>query len=562
MSAVQPAVPRFARHLGPIAYFSMEIALDSRMPTYAGGLGVLAGDTVRAAADIGLPMAAVTLLHRKGYFRQRLDGAGRQREEPAPWPVADFAAEQPARAALAIEGRTVQLRCWKYEVRGTAGVVPVYFLDTELAENAEGDRTLTDFLYGGDLRYRLSQEAVLGIGGVRMLHALGHHRIERYHMNEGHSSLLVMELLEQRGHAVGRTAIAPQDIAAVRDQCVFTTHTPVAAGHDQFPMPLARQVLGSSPAFALEERCCADGRLNLTLVGLNFSGYVNGVAMKHGEVSRKLFGGYAIDAITNGVHAATWTAPEFAALFERYIPGWRKDNLSLRYALGIPLPDIRAAHLGAKRRLLERVASGSGVALRPEVLTLGFARRATAYKRADLLMHDLERLKSIAVKAGPLQVVYAGKAHPRDEGGKALIEAVVRAAAQLRGRVPVVYLEEHDLELAKLMTSGVDLWLNTPLAPLEASGTSGMKAAVNGVPSLSVLDGWWIEGHIEGVTGWSIDPPQEAASLYDKLERVIVPLFYRENERFVDVMRHAIALNGSFFNSHRAVGEYVLKAYG
>jgi starch phosphorylase len=336
----------------------------------------------------------------------------------------------------------------------------------------------------------------------------------------------------------------------------------VEAGHDQFPLSLARQVLGPSPVFALEERCCANDRLNLSLVGLNFSGYVNGVAMKHGEVSRRLFGGYAIDAITNGVHAASWTASEFAALFDRYITGWRKDNMSLRYALGIPAAEIREAHSGAKRRLLARVASATGVALREDAFTLGFARRATAYKRADLLMHDLERLKFIAARAGRLQVVYSGKAHPRDEGGKALIEAVVAAAAALEGHVPVVYLEEYDLELAKLITAGVDLWLNTPLAPLEASGTSGMKAAMNGVPSLSVLDGWWIEGHIEGVTGWSIDPPQEAASLYDKLEHTILPLFYRENERFAGVMRQAIALNGSFFNSHRAVGEYVLKAYG
>ncbi|HVL34505.1 MAG TPA: alpha-glucan family phosphorylase [Burkholderiales bacterium] len=533
----------------PVAYFSMEIALAPAMPTYAGGLGVLAGDTLRAAADIGIPMVGVTLLHRAGYFRQHLDAAGRQREEPMPWRVEDFLTEEPARAALTIEGRRVTLRCWKHMVRGTAGAVPVYLLDADVPGNDPADRRLTDSLYGGDLRYRLCQEAILGIGGVRMLRALGHERIERYHMNEGHSSLLVMELLES------------QDVAAVRDQCVFTTHTPVEAGHDQFPMALARQVLGESPLFGLQERCCAKGLLNLTLIGLNFSRYVNGVAMRHGEVSRRMYAGYAIDAITNGVHAASWAAPELAALFDRHIAGWRRDNLSLRYALGIAPAEIREAHQGVKRRLLALVESRSGARLDPQAFTIGFARRATSYKRADLLVQDVERLKAIAARAGALQVIYAGKAHPRDAGGKAMIEAVYRAKDAAAGRVPIVYLEDYDVELAQAMVAGTDLWLNTPLAPQEASGTSGMKAAINGVPSLSVLDGWWIEGHLEGVTGWSIDPPQEAASLYDKLERVILPLYYAGGDGYAGVMRQAIALNGSFFNTHRAMGEYLLKAY-
>jgi glycogen phosphorylase len=532
-----------------IAYFSMEIALGPGMPTYAGGLGVLAGDTLRAAADIGVSMVAVTLLHRTGYFRQRLDASGRQQEEPMPWRVENFLSEEPARAAVTIEGRRVALRCWKYMVRGVAGTVPVYLLDADLPENDATDRRLTDALYGGDLRYRLCQEAILGIGGVRMLRALGLEHIERYHMNEGHSSLLVMELLEA------------QDIAAVREKCVFTTHTPVEAGHDQFPMELARRVLGSSPLFGMEERCCAKELLNLTLIGLNFSRYVNGVAMRHGEVSRKLYAGHTIDAITNGVHAASWAAPEFQALFDRHIGGWRRDNLSLRYALGIDPTEIREAHQRAKQRLLATVASRNGARLDPEAFTVGFARRATPYKRAELLVQDVERLKTIAANAGPLQVIYAGKAHPRDADGKAMIEAVFRAKAALAGRVPIAYLEEYDIELAQQMVAGVDLWLNTPLAPLEASGTSGMKAAINGVPSLSVLDGWWIEGHIEGVTGWSIDAPHEAASLYDKLGRIIMPLFYGPRGGYTEVMRQAIALNGSFFNSHRAVGEYLVKAY-
>lgn len=557
--------------MASVAYFSMEIGLVAEMPTYAGGLGVLAGDTLRSAADVGVPIAGVTLLHRKGYFRQRLDATGRQIEEPDPWTVEQWLTEQPRRVTVAIEGRAVHLRCWRYEIKGTAGEVPVYFLDANLPENTPDDRTLTDCLYGGDERYRLCQEVVLGIGGLRMLRALGYEHIDRFHMNEGHSSLLVMELLLEQARAAGRTVVSPEDVATVRQRCIFTTHTPVPAGHDQFPMDAARRILGESPMFALQHLCCHEGMLNLTYLALNFSHYINGVAMRHGEVSRVMFGGYTIDAITNGVHAATWTADDFQLLFDRHIPSWRHDNFSLRYALSIPREEIWQAHVKAKRRLIERVTRDTTVRFDPHVFTIGFARRATAYKRADLLLHDVERLKRIALASGPLQIVYAGKAHPRDEAGQLVIERIFRARDALGSQVAIVYLQNHDMALGKLLTSGVDLWLNTPQPPLEASGTSGMKAALNGVPCLSVLDGWWVEGCIEGITGWAIgvDGPSpqadrsaaDASSMYDKLEHAILPLFYRRRNEFIDVMRHALALNGSFFNSHRMVAEYALKAY-
>jgi starch phosphorylase len=322
---------------------------------------------------------------------------------------------------------------------------------------------------------------------------------------------------------------------------------------------------------ALQHLCCHEGKLNLTYLALNFSHYVNGVAMRHGEVSRAMFGGYTIDAITNGVHAATWTADEFHALFDRHIPSWRRDNFSLRYALSIPGDEIWQAHTGAKRRLIDRIATDTASRFDANVFTIGFARRATEYKRADLLFHDVERLKRIATAAGSLQIVDAGKAHPRDEAGKQMIERIIKAKNAVGPRIALVYLPNHDMALGKLLTSGVDLWLNTPHPPLEASGTSGMKAALNGVPSLSVLDGWWIEGCIEGITGWAIgdhsaSPQQDrnaadASSLYDKLEHAILPLFHQHRDGYIDVMRHAIALNGSFFNSHRMVEEYELKAY-
>jgi len=543
------------------------------MPTYSGGLGILAGDIIRSAADLSIPMVAVTLIHRKGYFYQRLDASGWQREEPMEWAVDDFLEEMPERTSVTIEGRSIQIRAWKYEATGVDGYkVPVYFLDTDLPENSEWDRTLTHFLYGGDQRYRLCQEAILGIGGVRMLRAIDNQSIERFHMNEGHASLLTLELLDEEVRKAGRKSISHEDIEAVRKKCIFTTHTPVPAGHDQFPLDLVSRVLGRREVYEMKDVFCCEGLLNMTYLALNLSHYINGVAKKHGEITRLMFAGYVIDAITNGVHAATWVATPFQELYDRYIPGWRQDNFSLRSALNITKQEVWKAHTESKKRLIQYVNRQTNVGMDMDFLTVGFARRATAYKRGDLLFRDIERLKSISLKAGNLQLIYAGKAHPHDQGGKELIRRIFQAKESLKKEIKIAYLENYDIELGKMMTSGVDLWLNTPQPPLEASGTSGMKAALNGVPSLSILDGWWIEGHIEGVTGWSIeengrgtgqghDLQKDAISLYNKLEQVIIPLYYNDRDRFIDVMRHSIALNGSFFNTQRMLQQYVLKAY-
>jgi starch phosphorylase len=556
-----------------IAYFSMEIGLEASMPTYSGGLGVLAGDTIRAAADLKLPMVGMTLLHRKGYFYQRLDARGQQTEEPVHWVIGDFLVEMPQRVSVTIENRQVTLRAWRYDVAGPGEFsVPVYFLDADLPENSDWDRTLTHYLYGGDLHYRLAQEVILGIGGVRMLRSLGHQAIARFHMNEGHSSLLALELLDEQAKLANRSSPNREDIQAVREMCVFTTHTPVVAGHDQFPLDLVNQVLGRREVVEMKDVFCCEGLLNMTYLALNLSDYVNGVAKKHGEISRHLFAGYNIDAITNGIHAATWASAPFSQLYDHYIPGWRQDNFSLRYALSIPKQEIWLAHAQTKKSLIQLVNQATNAGMDVDILTLGFARRSATYKRADLLFADMERLKAMVGKSDGLQIVYAGKAHPQDSAGKELIARIFQAKESLRDSVKIAYLENYNMELGKMMTAGVDVWLNTPQPPMEASGTSGMKAAVNGVPSLSVLDGWWIEGCIEGVTGWAIGPAGETAlagdgherdaeSLYEKLETVIIPLFYRERSGFIDVMRLAIALNGSFFNTHRMLQQYVLKAY-
>jgi starch phosphorylase len=555
--------------LARVAYFSMEVGLDQSMPTYSGGLGVLAGDTLRAAADLGVPLVAVTLLHRQGYFRQKLDQDGNQTEAPYDWPPE--AVLEPLRpwASVVIEGRHVNLRAWRYLVSGVNGhSVPVFFLDTALPENSLWDQTLTDRLYGGDNRYRLCQEAMLGVGGIAILRALGYRGITTY--PEGHSALLALALVEEQTQGHGLQAATREDFEAVRSQCVFTTHTPVPAGHDKFASDLVQQVLGERWASALHDaECMLDGTLNMTYLALFFSRYVNGVSMRHEEISQGMFPGYPINAITNGVHAATWTSAPFEKLYERHVPQWRQDNLYLRYAVNIPLEEIQEAHAQAKQMLIHEVEQRTGVKLEHSVMTLGFARRATPYKRADLVFSDLDRLKQIAREIGPLQVIYSGKAHPRDEGGKDLVRRIFQAAEALEGLVRVVYLEEYDIALGQYICAGVDLWLNTPQKPYEASGTSGMKAVLNGVPSLSVLDGWWLEGHFEGVTGWSIgeswepesSPQQEIASLYGKLGYLIVPMFYNCPRAYARVMRAAIAINGSFFNAQRMVSQYAANAY-
>ena len=576
----------------------MEIAIAPDIPTYSGGLGVLAGDTIRAAADMNIPMVAVTLIHHQGYFSQTLDEYGEQQEQPVEWNVHASMEECPARSRITIEGRNVHIGVWKCDVVGARGhKISVFFLDSNLPENSVQDRTITDKLYGGDSHYRLCQEVVLGVGGVRMLRALGYNNIDRFHMNEGHSALLTLELLNERLKSRDKQSVTQEDCNEVRRQCIFTTHTPVPAGHDHFPMELVSKVLGHrTDFFDMTDAFCInlvnrileneDGvdfksiknvfspgvALNMTYLALNLSYYINGVAKKHGEVSRHMFGNFTIDSITNGVHAATWTSKHFQVLYDTHIPGWREDNFSLRYALSIPGAEIWNAENAAKSELFEYIASKTKVAMDLDVFTLGFARRATRYKRPDLFFEDIERLKAISSNAGEIQLIFAGKAHPKDKEGKNLIKRIFDHIESLKEDLKIVYLEDYDMKLGMLLTAGVDVWLNTPEPPLEASGTSGMKAALNGVPSLSVLDGWWCEGCIEGITGWAIadckqgidetnDRSKDAATLYNKLEKSILPLYYQNRSGFIDVMRHTIALNGSFFNTQRMLQQYISKAY-
>ncbi len=554
-----------------VAYFSMEIALSQAIPTYSGGLGVLAGDTLRAAADLSVPLVALSLLYRKGYFRQHLDGTGAQSESEVGWDPEAVMTPLDTHVSVEIEGREVQVRPWRYDLLGVTGhVVPIYFLDTDLPENSDYDRTLSHVLYGGDARYRLCQEVVLGIGGAAMLRALGIEGNVQHHINEGHAALLCLALLERELNGRPSWQVSEQELDAVRAQCVFTTHTPVPAGHDKFPRDMAESILGSERAALLTAAgIWTDDQLNMTTLALRCAGFANAVARRHQAVSQEMFPAYRINAVTNGVHAVTWTAPAFRTLFDRHLPGWRENNFLLRHAIDIPLDEIREAHTLAKYALLDEVARRTGQTLAPQVMTIGFARRSTPYKRADLIFTDLERLRGIVKHVGPIQLLFAGKAHPADEWGKELIRRIFQAREKLGDDLTVIYLENYGMELGALITSGCDLWLNNPHRPLEASGTSGMKAALNGVPSFSVLDGWWIEGCLEGCTGWSIgddaklpqDPSRDVSELYMKLERTILPMFYGMPYSYATVMRNAIMVNGSHFNTQRMMLEYVQNAY-
>lgn len=552
---------------GIVAYFSMEIALHPKLPTYSGGLGVLAGDTLRSAADLGVPLVAFTLVDRQGYFQQHIDPSGNQTEQSQPWDPAKTLTELPVRVTVAIEDRIVTVRAWRYDVVGRYGhIVPVFLLDTDIEGNTAWDRGLTDHLYGGDTNYRLQQEIILGMGGVRILNTLGL-TVNVYHMNEGHAALLTLALLENQLGGGPNFPISETDVAAVKSKCVFTTHTPVPAGHDRFSLEQTIRILGGERTARLEKLgCIKDGFLNMTTLALRFSRYANGVALKHGEVSREMFPNDYIDAITNGVHAPTWMAEPMQKLVDKYIPAWRRDNLYLRNAIIIPEAEIISAHTQAKEALFTEIATLTGKVLNPNVLTLGFARRAATYKRADLMFTDPKRLAEMAMEAGGLQIIYGGKAHPQDQPGKAIIKKVIETAAKLSNdTLRIIYLENYNWELGALMTAGVDVWVNNPRRPYEASGTSGMKAALNGVPSLSILDGWWIEGCIEGVTGWAIEDGEddiaEAFALYRKLETAVIPLYRSGMQNWAQLMKSTITFNGSFFNTNRMVKQYTRNAY-
>lgn len=547
----------------PVAYLSMEIGLKASLPTYSGGLGVLAGDILKSAADLGVPMLGLSLLYRKGYFDQSFNDEQWQVEKPVQWQPVQELTLLPNQVTVTLQGRDVTIRTWLHEIVGKTGYpLPIYFLDTDFEGNHPDDRKITWDLYGGDQIYRLSQELVLGIGGLRMLRDLGYSNIETFHMNEGHAGFLTLELMREQGY---------YDLEKVRNQVIFTTHTPIPAGHDFFRFDLVEKLLPQEYMYNLRKMLPNADGVSMTELGIKFSRYVNAVSKKHAEVSRNMFSKPEIDWITNGVHPGTWVSPSMKRLFDRHIPGWENDPGRLIQAIHIPPVDIWNAHQANKMRLMAAIMEQTGRQFDPNTLTIGFARRAAQYKRADLIFSNVKRL--VEIGAGRIQLVFSGKAHPKDDGGKALLQRLLNAAHKVDDAIAVVFLENYDMDKGALITQGVDLWLNTPLRPREASGTSGMKCCLNGVMNFSVLDGWWIEGWEEGVTGWSIGPlpseselvrydeTQDAADLYNKLEKTIIPLYYENRDGWIRMMQRTIAQDASYFNTHRVVKEYCEKAY-
>jgi starch phosphorylase len=550
-----------------IAYFSMELAVRPEIHSYAGGLGILAGDTARSCADLELPVVFVTLVSRAGYFRQTIDADGQQREEPDWWQPSEWCTPLDAMIAVPIAGEAVWVRPWLYIHTCSHGhQIPILLLDTDLDQNDSQDREITHFLYGGDHTYRLKQEIVLGIGGTRLLRALGFD-LHTYHLNEGHAALLTLELMNRWWVApADRIEGEPAyDISEVRERCVFTTHTPVEAGHDRFPYPLFERLMPDFVELDSLKRLAGGDVLNMTRLAFNLSGYVNGVARRHAQTTEHMFPGYRIHAVTNGVHVGTWTHPAFANLYQTHFPQWQHEPEILVRALQLPEDGIWRCHLDAKHELIDLVKEAASGHLDPDLPIIGFARRMTGYKRPTLLFSDLDRLAEIA-KRHPFQIVLSGKAHPRDSGGREEVRRLHEIARKLAGRIACVFLPNYDMDLARVLVAGSDVWLNTPLPPMEASGTSGMKAALNGVLNLSVLDGWWIEACIDGTNGWAIGPDgggdhDHAAALYDKLENTVLPLYYDDPARWRWMMKQAIANIAYFFNSQRMMRRYATEAY-
>ena len=552
-----------------IAYFTMEIALRPEIRTYSGGLGVLAGDTARSAADLKLPMVFVSLVCRQGYLHQEIDSEGHQVHRPDPWNPADWCTPLDAQVAITLEGRKVWIRPWLYGCSGALGEpVPVILLDTDLDANHPADRQITDSLYGGDEAYRLKQEAVLGIGGLRILRALGF-TLRTFHLNEGHAAFLTAELLKRypRRSNTFESEGRRYDYSPVLTRCLFTTHTPVAAGHDKFSYDLVEKILGEEIDIEEIRRYAGSDNCNMTELALNLSGFVNGVATRHAETTQQMFPGYRVHAITNGVHAAKWAFPTFAKLFDEHFPDWTHEPELLFHADVLSDDIIWQAKTAAKSELIDFVSKQTGVGLDPSRPIIGYARRMTAYKRPSLILTDPSRLRAIAAKY-PVQIVWAGKAHPADTEGGEVIKAIQSSTTKLAKDVPMAFLPNYDTQSAQLLVAGADVWLNTPRPPLEASGTSGMKAALNGTLNLSTVDGWWVEGWIEGVTGWAIGTDGDgetdedhANSLYAKLEEKVLPLYTDDREKWIWMMKQSISKIAPYFNSHRMMRRYAIDGY-
>ena len=548
-----------------VAYISMEIGMDSNIPTYSGGLGVLAGDTVRSAADLEIPMVGICLCYSSGYFYQLFNEHGEQKEKEIEWSFFYEFEKVEKPITLKIENKEVKISAWLYRVIGQSGhVLPIYLLTTDIDGNEDWMKNMTGSLYDSTSRWnRIVQEMILGIGGVKLLKSMGYNNIETYHLNEGHGSFAALELYNELG-----------DIEKVKKKVVFTTHTPVPAGHDRFKQDLVDKVFENRMPPEIRKLGEENGKFNMTYLGMNLSRYRNGVAKKHGDISRKMFPGYEIDHITNGVHLPFWISKPIKQIFDKKWPNWKANPSLLANAIEIDDLDLFDAHIENKFNLISYQKGHSWNLLDEELITVGFARRFATYKRATLIFNDIDRLGKIC--KGHVQFIFAGKAHPKDQMGKDYIKKIFESGEYLYDNygVKIVLMENYNMDLSHMLVSGVDVWLNTPNRYREASGTSGIKAALNGVLNFSVQDGWWLEGYkMNSLAGWAIGPDDsnpndpgvsnnwdiDANAIYETIENEMIPT-YMDHDEWIFKQKNAISL-AAYFNTHRMVEEYAEKAY-
>jgi glycogen phosphorylase len=542
-----------------VAYLCLEFGLKPEIKTYCGGLGILAGDTIKSAADLGLNMFGVSILYKKGWFKQQIEASGEQQELEDLWNYEQYLMPVDLDYSLNIAGEKVKVKVWKYEVIGITGhSAPVYFLDTDLPENSEKMRKISENVYPSDKQVRIAQEMLLGIGGVQILELLGHNNIQNYHCNESHSIFACLELKRKLG-----------SWDEVKKRLVFTTHTPLATAHTNYSKQVLQETLGDFYVY-LPDHLWLQDAMNMTSLALFSSKFSNGVSKRHNLVTSQMYPDYKIDSITNGIHVNTWVSKPFSELFSRYVLNWQESPENLKLCAVISASEIAWAHEAAKQSLFQYIYSKQNILLDPKVFTIGFARRMVGYKRANFIFTNYERLLEIAKKMGGLQIVFSGKAYPNEPNGEEMVKQIYNLSKMENKFLKIVYLQDYNMEVGHLMTSGVDIWLNNPIVPLEASGTSGMKASLNGVPNISTMDGWWVEGWTEGVTGWALGENEmseeklseaQLKDLYDKLENVIIPLYKDNFEDWLKIQRNCIAINASHFNTNRMLNEYLIKAY-
>jgi len=543
-------------HYPKIAYICLEFGINDDIKTYAGGLGILAGDTIKTAADLNLPFVGISLLYKNGYFKQIVDEEGNQTTLDDTWDWRSILLPVIDEMEVTVGDITLKISVLKAIIEGQNGSVPLYYINLDHPENPPEYRAISDRLYPQDQEVKRLQQIVIGYSSLQVYRRVVGEDPEIIHINESHAAYSILHLLQSMSKK------------EVRERFVFTTHTPVTAGHEKHLIEDVRHILGDDLDL-LDSDLTSDGVLNLSEISIFYSKYTNAVSKKHKEVTEEMFPGAPVASITNGVHPQSWISHNFQELFDKHLPDWRSDPAHLRKALVIPDNEISGAHGKSKDELHYYIDKRCGIKLDNTKLTIGFARRSAYYKRNDLIFTDYERLNAIGEKFGMIQLVFAGKAHPNDKVGQSYIKKIIEYSKMECDFLNVVYIPDYGMEVSKLLVAGVDVWLNTPIVPMEASGTSGMKAAMNGVPSFSTIDGWWKEGSFEHLTGWNIGNGCEGSDcsehdiedLYSKLENVLLPTFHDNPSQWLNIQKHAIALNGSYFNTKRMMEEYLNTAY-